>query len=263
MGEGFSDTLSGGRPPRLALEPSRYVRIYAVGDVHGCLDQLLALEEIIRKDAETVEGSKLIVMLGDYMDRGPKSAAVLHHLNASPPAGFDRICLRGNHDDAFLSYLDGDPAGDWFLDHGGIGTLRSYGLDLDENDAAACASYGVREAARAAIPQSHVDFLRGLPVLLTIGDDVFAHAGICPGRPLSEQTDDDLMWIRRSFLDLGPGLPVRVFHGHTPMREAYVGPDRVSLDTHCYRSGRLTAARLAEGLVEILSVGPELSHPEG
>ena len=105
--------------------------------------------------------------------------------------------------------------------------------------------------------------LRGLPVLLTIGDDVFAHAGICPGRPLSEQTDDDLMWIRRSFLDLGPGLPVRVFHGHTPMREAYVGPDRVSLDTHCYRSGRLTAARLADGQVEILSVGPELSHPEG
>ena len=62
MGEGFSDTPSSGRPPRLALEPSRYVRIYAVGDVHGCLDQLLALEEVIRKDAEAVEGPKLIVM---------------------------------------------------------------------------------------------------------------------------------------------------------------------------------------------------------
>ncbi len=246
-----------GRAPRLVLEPAHYVRVYAIGDVHGCLDQLLSLEDRIHEDAASVDGQKLIVMLGDYVDRGPKSAAVLYHLTASAPVGFDRVCLRGNHDDAFLSYLEGDPAGDWLLDHGGVETLRSYGLDVDAAGNLSGSNHQLREAARHAVPGSHMEFLRGLPVLLTMGSDVFAHAGIRPGRPLSEQTDDDLMWIRRSFLDLGPGLPVRVFHGHTPMREAFAGPNRVSLDTHCYHTGRLTAARLEGGRVEILSVGPQ------
>ncbi|WP_235882891.1 metallophosphoesterase family protein [Rhizobium rhizophilum] len=244
----------GAGAPRLVVDPSHYAVIYAVGDVHGCLEPLLGLEERISEDAASIEGRKLIVMLGDYVDRGPKSAAVLYHLTAAPPAGFDRVCLRGNHDDAFLAFIDGDPAGDWVLDHGAVETFRSYGVELDEH-ALRGASHPLRETVRAAVPQSHVDFLRSLPVLLTVGSDVFAHAGIRPGRPLPEQTDDDLMWIRRSFLDLGPGLPLRVFHGHTAMKEPYVGPDRVSLDTHCYRTGKLTAARVRNGKVTILSVG--------
>ncbi|MDH4412143.1 MAG: metallophosphoesterase family protein [Rhizobium sp.] len=256
MDDGGAGIAAGAAAPRLVLEPGRYGCIYAIGDVHGCLDQLLALEDLIRDDAASVAGQKLIVMLGDYVDRGPKSAAVLYHLTASAPAGFDRVCLRGNHDDAFLSYLEGDPAGDWMLEHGGEETLRSYGIDMDEAGGVHGGStHGLREAIRAAVPNSHVDFLQTLPVLLTIGTDVFVHAGIRPGRPLAEQSDDDLMWIRRSFLDLGPGLPVRVFHGHTPMREAYVGPNRVSLDTHCFRTGRLTAAKLCDGEETILSVG--------
>lgn len=252
----MSDMMAseGMRAPRLVIDPSEPAVVYAIGDVHGCLDALIALEERIVADAAGIEGRKLIVMLGDYVDRGPKSAAVIYHLTASPPAGFERICLRGNHDDAFLAFLDGDPSGDWVLDHGAEQTFASYGLDME-----ALALDGVRhmlrEAIRAAVPASHVEFLRQLPVLLTIGTDIFVHAGLRPGRPLAEQTDDDLMWIRRSFLDLGPGLPVRVFHGHTPMREAYVGAERVSLDTHCYRTGRLTAARLQAGEVTILSVG--------
>ena len=240
--------------PRLVVDPSQYAAIYAVGDVHGCLEPLLELEERIREDAASIEGRKLIVMLGDYVDRGPKSAAVLYHLTAAPPAGFERICLRGNHDDAFLAFLEGDPAGNWVLDHGAQETFRSYGIEVDGHSLQG-ASRPLREMVRAAVPESHVEFLRSLPVLLTVGSDVFAHAGIRPGRPLPEQSDDDLMWIRRSFLDLGPGLPLRVFHGHTPVKEPDVGPDRVSLDTHCYHSGRLTAARILAGDVTILSVG--------
>lgn len=242
-----------GSRPRLAIEPGTYSTIYAIGDVHGCLEPLLALEEIIRDDASLREGRKLIVMLGDYVDRGPQSAAVLYHLNAAPLAGFDRICLRGNHDDAFLDYLGGDPAGDWFLDHGAENTLRSYGLDPEPHGPFIASNFALRQAVRTAVPAAHVEFLQQMPVLLTIGSDVFVHAGIRPGRPLAEQVDEDLLWIRRSFLDLGPGLSVRVFHGHTPMREAFVGADRVSLDTHCYKSGRLTAARLSDGVVEILA----------
>jgi serine/threonine protein phosphatase 1 len=243
----------GGLRPRLEIEPGTYSTIYAVGDVHGCLDPLLTLEDMIRNDASLREGRKLIVMLGDYVDRGPQSAAVLYHLNAAPAAGFDRICLRGNHDDAFLDYLEGDPAGDWFLEHGAEATLRSYGVDPEAHGPFVASNFALRQAVRAAVPAGHVEFLQQMPVLLTIGREVFVHAGIRPGRPLDEQVDEDLLWIRRSFIDLGPGLPLRVFHGHTPMRDAFVGPERVSLDTHCYKSGRLTAARLSDGAVEILS----------
>ncbi len=248
-------SADGIRAARLMAEPSDYAAIYAIGDVHGCLDALLELEKRIVEDADAIEGRKLIVMLGDYVDRGPKSATVLYHLIAAPPAGFERVCLRGNHDDAFLAFLEGDPAGDWVLDHGAAETFQSYGVEFDADGPRAI--HPLRTAIRAAVPDSHLTFLRTLPVLLTVGTDVFAHAGIRPGRPLAEQSDDDLMWIRRSFLDLGPGLPVRVFHGHTAMRIPHVGPDRVSLDTHCYRTGRLTAARLLSGEVTILSVGGE------
>lgn len=242
-----------GLRPRLAIEPGTYSTIYAVGDVHGCLDPLLALEDGIGEDASLREGRKLIVMLGDYVDRGPQSAAVLYHLSAAPPAGFDRICLRGNHDDAFLDYLEGDPAGDWFLDHGAEATLRSYGVDPEAHGPFIASNFALRQAVRAAVPVAHVEFLQQMPVLVTVGDDVFVHAGIRPGRPLAEQVDEDLLWIRRSFMDLGPGLPVRVFHGHTPTSTPHVSAERVGLDTGCYRTGRLTAARLSDGVVEILS----------
>lgn len=249
MEEGLA--ADGAHAPRLVVDPSEYAAVYAIGDVHGCLDALLALEAEICRDAAAIDGRKLIVMLGDYVDRGPKSAAVLYHLTASPPAGFDRVCLRGNHDDAFLAFLDGDPAGDWVVQHGGEATFASYGVGVEGMRG----RHMLREAVRAAVPNSHVEFLRALPVLLTMGADIFVHAGIRPGRPLVEQSDEDLMWIRRSFLDLGPGLPVRVFHGHTPMREPQISDERVGLDTHCYRTGRLTAGRLLDGVVTTLSVG--------
>lgn len=252
---GTDEVQQAGLRPRVTIEPGTYSAIYAVGDVHGCLEPLLALEDKIKEDASLREGRKLIVMLGDYIDRGPQSAAVLYHLSAAPPVGFDRICLRGNHDDAFLDYLKGDPAGDWYLEHGADTTLQSYGLDVEAHGPFVGSNFALRQAVRAVVPASHIEFLEATAVMVAVGADVFVHAGVRPGRPLAEQEDEDLLWIRRSFLDLGPGLPVRVFHGHTPLREAFVSPERVSLDTHCYKSGRLTAARLSDGVVEILSVG--------
>ena len=132
MMEEFS-SADGVRAARLMAEPSDCAAIYAIGDVHGCLDALLELEKRIVEDADAIEGRKLIVMLGDYVDRGPQSATVLYHLIAPPPAGFERVCLRGNHDDAFLAFLEGDPAGDWVLDHGAVETFQSYGVEIDSD----------------------------------------------------------------------------------------------------------------------------------
>src|SRR3546814_10411504 len=87
------------------------------------------MEHAIIRDAATVEGEKWIVLLGDYVDRGPDSASVIDHLLSPPPAGFTRHCLAGNHEALMLSYMEEpDPAHMW-LGLGGGDTLRSYGLD--------------------------------------------------------------------------------------------------------------------------------------
>ena len=104
-------------------------RIYAIGDVHGRLDCLEQLFTDIRNDiqARPVISSK-IVMLGDYVDRGPDSRGVLDFLVAQSDNP-DVICLRGNHDDRLLEFVEApDEFSEGFLRYGGWETLASYGV---------------------------------------------------------------------------------------------------------------------------------------
>src|SRR5882757_1141637 len=103
--------------------------VYAIGDVHGCYKELRSLEQKILLDALPLRERKIIIMLGDYVDRGPQSARVLDHLLAPPPRGFLRVCLAGNHEIAMLNYLDGTLSRDPWLSVGGLQTLFSYGVD--------------------------------------------------------------------------------------------------------------------------------------
>ena len=205
--------------------------VYAIGDVHGCYEQLLALEREIVIDAAGFDGEKWIVMLGDYVDRGPDSALVLAHLLSSQPAGLRRFCLMGNHEAVLLNYL----ASPWqhreWLAFGGEATLASYGQQ-DSSE-------------RPALPLAHVDFLRSLPYTLSLPGVVFVHAGLRPGVPLSEQSPEDLLWIREPFLSTPDPLP-RVVHGHTPGTEPVVTSSRICVDTAAFSSGVLTAVRVRD-----------------
>src|SRR5687768_13411836 len=111
---GRTNTAPASAVPRLSAA-ERPALLYAIGDVHGCLDALKAVEARIVADAAGIPGEKWIVMLGDYVDRGPHSAQVLDHLTARPPAGFSRICLRGNHEEAMLDALEDPRAIDIWL----------------------------------------------------------------------------------------------------------------------------------------------------
>ncbi len=208
--------------PRVTLQTSD-APVYAIGDVHGCLDLLKQAESRIIADA----GGHLkptIVMLGDYVDRGPASAAVIDHLIADPTPNFRRICLAGNHDDAMLRFIT-DPTVplDW-LDFGGDATLRSYGLDARQLVRQAGGA-GLVSIITEAIPPRHIAFLATLPVVATFEDFVFVHAGLRPGISLAEQIDEDLMWIREPFLSEGPGAAFTVVHGHTPSEKPVFGRD--------------------------------------
>jgi len=241
--------------PRRRLDiPADRPLIYAIGDVHGCYDAVLALEEKIRLDIAAHAGqSPLILYLGDYVDRGPASRAVIEHLATEHHAdGIERIALCGNHDDTFLKFIFDPEHNERWLDYGGDTTLRSYGLELADYRDRAGGLQALGEALRTHVPPHHIAFLQNLPITLTSGNRLFVHAGIQPGVPLAEQQDRDLFWIREPFLSEGPGLPITVIHGHTAGLDPVFGPNRICIDTTCYATGRLTALKMTPGRASLL-----------
>ena len=229
------------------------VPTYVIGDVHGRYDLLSALERRIVADAAGLPGRKLIIMLGDFIDRGPASAQVVGRLMAPPPKDFDRICLTGNHEMAMLSYIDGEISLDDWAALGGDATLASYGVDIPKLKEQYPKQKKLDTFIRTWLPDDHVNFLRRLPIMLDTPKALFVHAGIDPDRPISEQEDDDLVFIRSRFYDSAQPLPKLIVHGHTPVRQAEVDGLRLNLDTGAFRSGRLSAARLWQGRVHITS----------
>jgi serine/threonine protein phosphatase 1 len=239
--------------PRLSAA-ERPALIYAIGDVHGCLDALKALEARIVADAADTPGEKWIVMLGDYVDRGLNSAGVLDHLIARPPAGFSRICLRGNHDEAMLAALEDSRSVETWIGWGVETTLASYGLGATQiaELAAPGRASAKQQLLQAYIPDEHIAFLRNLPVILTVPGYIFVHAGLRPGVEPALQRDRDLMWIRDEFLNTDHDFGATVIHGHTPVDHPYVSPHHISIDTACYASGVLTAVRVDASGVRVV-----------
>ena len=249
------DLLTSSRPAsakatRIVVE-SQPARIYAIGDVHGCYDLLQQLEAQIVADAEGAPGDKLIVMLGDLIDRGPASAQVIDHVLARPPAGFERICLKGNHEAMMLAFIRDPRRGAVWLDNGGRETLLSYGLHSDTL-LRGVAPRVLENLIASHIPDEHIEFLERLPVLLDTPEAIFVHAGLRPGVRLEAQDDDELIWFRDNYENDYAEFGRPVVHGHTPRIEALVAPYRIAIDTGAYVNGQLTAVRLMPGEAPML-----------
>ncbi|CAD7030778.1 serine/threonine protein phosphatase [Pseudorhizobium endolithicum] len=232
---------SNARPPRPRLFfQARPEVLYAIGDIHGCYRLLRRMEEFVIADAAGIRGEKWIVLLGDYIDRGPESAQVLEHLTSVTPQGFRRFCLAGNHEDMLLSFLDHPSVDHRWLALGGRETLRSYGISLPGPTA-------TMAEALSGVPNRHTEFVRTAPVLLSVPGFVFVHGGTRPDLPLHLQSDQDLMW-RRPDPDADPEVSDYVtVHGHTPASRVEVTRTRINLDTGAFVSGRLSCLRLMRG----------------
>ena len=221
-------------------------RIYAIGDIHGRLDLLLRLHELIAADANRAhQGRRVLVYIGDYIDRGPNSAGVIDLLLDRPVPGFEIVHLLGNHEDTLLQFPDDMTVGPSWLTYGGVQTLASYFIDVsqgswrDERELRR-----LQGEIRRRVPRRHVEFLRNLPLTHVEGDYLFVHAGIRPGIPLARQERDDLLWIRDEFLHSTEDHGKIVVHGHTITETPDQRPNRIGIDTGAFHTDRLTCAVL-------------------
>jgi serine/threonine protein phosphatase 1 len=228
-----------GRKKKSAPRLPQGVRIYAIGDVHGRADLLdQALSRIDAHTATHPVARPIHVLIGDYIDRGPASRDVLDML-INCAQGRETVFLKGNHEASMLEFLQ-NPAAlrDWGK-MGGIETLMSYGLKPPIN-ADTAMQMELASALDAALPSAHRNFLGGLVSSFSCGGFFFVHAGVRPGIPLTQQREEDLLWIRDDFLLHEEDFGKIIVHGHTPVREVDIRPNRVNIDTGAYATGRLT-----------------------
>ena len=224
--------------------------IYAIGDIHG---QRAMLEEALARIEADGGPDARIVFLGDYTDRGPDSRGVLDLISSGLAEGLNWVAIRGNHDRMFQNFLERGEVDDrkiasgkgWlhpalggqhtlgsyddlFLhpNNGGIDTLLSYELDLSRRAMVP----DLARAAREAIPDTHLDFLRELTPMHREGELVFVHAGLRPGVALQFQDEEDMLWIRQGFLDVPFDFGPLVVHGHTALDRPQAYRYRVNLD---------------------------------
>jgi serine/threonine protein phosphatase 1 len=221
------------------------MRLYVIGDIHGRAD---LLEQIIEKISDDLashgEIDCVTVTLGDYLDRGPNSRGVVERLSRNPfPTRY--VALKGNHEALLELFLKDPSIANHWRRLGGLETLHSYGVPVGElmvgqgYDKAA-------EALKAAMPPEHVRFLSSLEPFVNIGKYFLCHAGIRPNVPLTQQSIDDLLWIRDEFLNSDIVFEKMIIHGHTPREWPEVRPNRINIDTGAFATGRLTCLVLEE-----------------
>jgi serine/threonine protein phosphatase 1 len=210
-------------------------RLFAIGDIHGCPDELDAmLKEIAPAEGDTV------VFVGDYVDRGPSARNVIELVLDLEKSHAECVFLKGNHEDMMLSFL-GRPGryGESFLFNGGAATLDSYGVREDS-----------LTNAIQHLPERHIEFLDRLAVSYLRPPYLFVHAGIMPTRALEEQQTEDMLWIRQEFIFNPHRIDATVVFGHTPMRGVMIDlPYKLGIDTGLVYGGKLTCVEFTEGVL--------------
>lgn len=221
------------------------MRLYAIGDVHGCLDLLKDLMGRIGRDRQAAGVPARLVFLGDYIDRGLSSRQVIEYLlnlhrDLAPPDWLPPDFLIGNHEQVMRDILNQqhpEMMENW-LRFGGRSTLQSYGIRPQGE------LHQLVSAFRAKVPPSHANFLENLSSSVAYGDYFFCHAGVRPGCPLETQTENDLVWIRHEFLDYRGPFSKTIVHGHTIFPNVAFATQRIGVDTGAYATGKLSALAL-------------------
>ena len=206
-------------------------KIFAIGDIHGCLEKLEELMSKIVIDSQ----NDTLVFIGDYIDRGKSSKEVVDYVINLKGKYKNVVCILGNHEQMFMQYLDGVDEG-LYLGNGGINTISSYEIFLSDE----------AEKRKSKVPAEHREFFRSLLPYYETKDYIFVHAGIRHGLTLNQQTMDDLLWIRYEFIENENDFGKKVVFGHTPLTSPLIDKNKIGIDTGAVYGGKLTCLELPE-----------------
>jgi serine/threonine protein phosphatase 1 len=215
-------------------------RIYAIGDIHGCLSETNTLLSHI-EETQNLQAEDLVVFIGDYIDRGEESREVIDRLISFQHKHANTIFLRGNHEDMFLGFL-GLPGtlGESFLANGGKQTLLSYGIDPSTP----------ADQVMPLLPAQHYSFFLNLESYIITPEFVLVHAGLNPLRDLRAQLDEDLFWIRDEFIHNIHRFEKTVVFGHTPYQDVmYHPPFKIGIDTGLVYGNKISCVELVSGTI--------------
>lgn len=218
-----------------------FERIYAIGDIHGEFDLFCSVLDKINRDNRKWEPAQTtILLLGDMIDKGPKSRQILELLQRLQTTNSGLIVLLGDHEEMLLASAKGIQAAQrvW-MKSGGRQTLESYGVDIEEFVRSNPAKRA--ELIELAVGQKTLSWLKSRPLNYRSGDYYFCHAGIRPGIQLGKQKRRDLLTIGANFLASEEDHGAMIVHGHAEVSAAEISHNRINLDTAAYRTGKLSA----------------------
>ncbi len=212
-------------------------KIFAIGDIHGCLHKLTRLVEGLGVDP----AADTLVFLGDYIDREDGGPDVVDYVLGLKAGYRNVLCLCGNHEYMFLRYLEGLDE-NLYLENGGRSTLQAYGISLVDS----------LRKRKSKVPPAHLKFFNSLLPYYETDDYIFVHAGLKPGVALSEQTLHDMVWIRADFIDSDFDFGKKVIFGHTHRHLPIIAANKIGIDTGAVYGGKLTCLELpAETLHQV------------
>lgn len=222
----------------------------AVGDIHGRYDLLIRMIDQIG-DLPDIHK---VVFLGDYIDRGEQSAEVLRYLHHLHRNSDNVVCLRGNHEDMLLSFLEQPEVhGPTWLSHGGRQTLASYGVPQAYPGSPEDDWIVAGNVLRSQMGEGVIAWLSTLSASWQSGNIAAVHAGADPDLPMEQQDETCLLWGHQDFLERPREDGVWVVHGHTIVDRAFSDQGRIAVDTGAYATGRLSAAAITRGKLEFLT----------
>ncbi len=208
------------------------MRYLAIGDIHGCYTALRALVDFVDLQSDDV-----LITLGDYIDRGPNSRAVIDWLIKFPCEG-QLVPIRGNHEIMMMWAREDELARPDWLTYGGVATLNSYPPET-----------GAGTATLADVPEHHWEFMADTcQAFYEIDSHFFVHANVHPELPLSQQPDDMLYWQRFGTMSAHESGKIMVC-GHTPQVSGIpvsIG-HAVCVDTWAYGEGWLSCLDVKTG----------------
>ena len=225
------------------------MNIFAIGDIHGCLNQLISIHDQIFNYKNYKKEEDLLIYIGDYIDRGLKSKQVIDQILQLKNKEIKTVFLMGNHEEMMINFLFNkiNNLENWLM-NGADQTFKSYDIEVVEFIKDGFEDHTIDKLRKVLVEKlgnEHINFFKNLQLTFSVAQYLFVHAGIDPKKNLTDQSKKDYLWARSDdFFRKDFKAEKIIVHGHTPEKNVVNFPYRINVDTGCYFSGKLSCVCL-------------------